>query len=241
MSISQIKKEALSSLKGRWGKIIGITLLYFLITIGISLVESYVPFAGIALIVITVPISFGYIGQMIKFTRGEEVGLCDYFSIGFSNFGKSWSIVGNTLLKLLVYIILYVVTIFGMVFIITFSIVKNDIKMLGIGIALLVLVFIILYVLLLVKSYLYTIVEYIGNDKPELTGKQVVEESARLMKGNRLKFFGLQLSFIGWVLLAVLTLGIGFIWLIPYMEISNVKFYEQLISENSEVAIVEND
>ena len=52
------------------------------------------------------------------------------------------------------------------------------------------------------------------------------------MKGHRFEFFVLQLSFIGWAILAVLTCGIGFIWLEPYMQVTYVKFYESLIYEN---------
>ena len=45
--------------------------------------------------------------------------------------------------------------------------------------------------------------------------------------------FVLQLSFIGWVLLAICSCGIGFLWLSPYMEVTKVKFFENLINENN--------
>jgi uncharacterized membrane protein len=36
------------------------------------------------------------------------------------------------------------------------------------------------------------------------------------------------LSFIGWALLCILSLGIGFLWLIPYVNVSLAKFYQDI-------------
>ena len=44
------------------------------------------------------------------------------------------------------------------------------------------------------------------------------------MEGHRLDFFMLQLSFIGWVILGIFTLGLLFIWLEPYMKTTTTKF-----------------
>ena len=38
----------------------------------------------------------------------------------------------------------------------------------------------------------------------------------------------LDLSFIGWALLATLTAGIGYLWLMPYMTVSRAAFYRSL-------------
>ena len=48
------------------------------------------------------------------------------------------------------------------------------------------------------------------------------------MRGKRLKLFLLELSFIGWAILSVLTLFIGFIFLAPYMQTSYAKFHDNL-------------
>ncbi|MGN1264053.1 MAG: DUF975 family protein, partial [Prevotella sp.] len=55
-----------------------------------------------------------------------------------------------------------------------------------------------------------------------------IEESMKLMSGHKMKLFLLDLSFIGWFILCCLTLGIGFIFLIPYMECAHARFYEDL-------------
>ena len=48
------------------------------------------------------------------------------------------------------------------------------------------------------------------------------------MKGNRWKIILLELSFIGWAILSVFSLGIGYLWLLPYMQVAMVCFYDRL-------------
>ena len=52
------------------------------------------------------------------------------------------------------------------------------------------------------------------------------------MIGNRSKLFCLHLSFIGWAILAVLTFGIGYLWLLPYIQFSMFAFYKKLTGNN---------
>jgi uncharacterized membrane protein len=48
------------------------------------------------------------------------------------------------------------------------------------------------------------------------------------MQGNKWKFFCLGARFFGWILLCVLTMGIGFLWLLPYMSVAFAQFYDDL-------------
>jgi len=77
-----------------------------------------------------------------------------------------------------------------------------------------------------VKSLYYSLAMYILKDNEELTGKEIVEKSAELMKGNRWNYVWLSLTFIGWAILAGLTFGIGMFWLLPYMQVAQIVFYE---------------
>ena len=65
-----------------------------------------------------------------------------------------------------------------------------------------------------------------------MSGKDIVEKSKELMTGNRWKFFCLELSFVGWFILASFTCGIGHLWLIPYILIAEVVFYEALAKKS---------
>lgn len=90
--------------------------------------------------------------------------------------------------------------------------------------------FIALWTLLLVvpgiiKTYSYAMTSYIAAENQELTATECITKSREMMKGHKWDLFVLNLSFIGWGLLAVLTLGILYIWLLPYMEMAMTEFY----------------
>lgn len=91
---------------------------------------------------------------------------------------------------------------------------------------------IVLYIAILVyafsRSLLYVLAYNISYDNPGMSSKECVLKSAELMKGNRGNYILLDLSFIGWVLLAALSLYIGFLWLIPYLQVAMVCFYEKV-------------
>ncbi len=83
----------------------------------------------------------------------------------------------------------------------------------------------------IVKSYSYALVYYIKADHPEYGWRECLDESAKMMNGNRMRLFKLNISFIGWMLLATLACGIGTLWVSPYMQASTAVFYEELKRE----------
>lgn len=99
------------------------------------------------------------------------------------------------------------------------------------GTMLLVAVYIFLWTLLfiipgIIKSLSYAMTVYILKDNPEMKNNEAIELSMKMMNGYKWKFFVLQLSFLGWFLLGILTLCIGYLWLIPYIQTTMVAFYE---------------
>lgn len=85
----------------------------------------------------------------------------------------------------------------------------------------------------LIKGYAYSMSDYIYKDIVDRTGiqptpRECMEESERLMKGHKMALFRLNVSFIGWLILSVMTFGIGLIWLVPYMNMSETLFYENI-------------
>ena len=72
-----------------------------------------------------------------------------------------------------------------------------------------------------------------------MSGKEIVEESERLMRGNRWNYVWLTLTFIGWLILCAFTFYIGAFWLMPYVSVSTVCFYEALAGKDSNEAVVE--
>jgi uncharacterized membrane protein len=85
----------------------------------------------------------------------------------------------------------------------------------------------------IIKTLSYSMAFYILRDNPTMGASDAITASRKMMNGYKGKLFGLYLSFIGWALLCVLTCGIGYLWLIPYIEQATANFYED-IKENGE-------
>lgn len=87
-------------------------------------------------------------------------------------------------------------------------------------------------ILLIVPGFImglaYSMTPYILKDCPELSAHQAIKLSRKMMKGHKWEYFWLQLSFIGWIILGFLTLGIGYLWLMPYMLTTNAAFYQKI-------------
>jgi len=95
--------------------------------------------------------------------------------------------------------------------------------------------FIFLWTLLLVipgimAAFSYSQTYYILMDNPELSPREAIAKSKRMMHGVRWKLFYLHCGFIGWGLLCLLTCGIGLLWLSPYIQTSLANFYESVKS-----------
>ena len=82
-----------------------------------------------------------------------------------------------------------------------------------------------------IKGYSYALTPYLLKDHPELKFNAAIEESMRLMSGNKMRLFLLDLSFIGWFLLGLITFGIAFLWITPYWNTARAAFYEDLMSD----------
>ena len=80
----------------------------------------------------------------------------------------------------------------------------------------------------IIKAFSYAMTPYIIEEYPELSSTEAIHRSRMMMRGHKFDLFWLELSFIGWGFLCLLTAGIGFFWLIPYMETSIAAFYEEV-------------
>lgn len=103
----------------------------------------------------------------------------------------------------------------------------------ALGAYLLMVLFIILWMLLLIipgimAALSYSMTFFILADEKSLGAIEAIDKSKQMMYGYRWKLFCLCLRFFGWALLCILTLGIGFLWLFPYIQISFAKFYDDV-------------
>ena len=80
----------------------------------------------------------------------------------------------------------------------------------------------------IMKAYSYGVALYVFLDNPELSPLEAIKKSKEMMYGHRWELFVLELRFIPWFLLGIITLGIGFIWIVPYFMTAYSEFYIQL-------------
>lgn len=84
----------------------------------------------------------------------------------------------------------------------------------------------------IVKSYSYSMAQYILQDDPTKSWKQCMDESKKMMHGHKGQLFCLDLSFIGWMLLGFLCCCVGVAFVYPYREVARANFYMALKAMN---------
>lgn len=230
---SELRKKARKALEGNWGKAILIGLAYFFFVLILNTLERIffktpslsLSYSVIELLIL-VPLAFGLAFTFLKLKRNEFTTTFDFITEGFSRFSKVWTITLWVIVKMLLPICCFIMAI------ILFSVLLAlQVKLLYV-----VIIAIIAYIACIVyaisRGLLYSMVYYIAYDNPELSGKEVVKKSEELMRGNRGNLFLLELSFIGWIFLGFLTLGIGLIWVVPYLQVTVACFYDELTKSN---------
>ena len=249
-SISELKSEALSSLNEKWGISVGCTLIFFVISIALSLI----PYIGdIASILVSGALSVGLCNFFLLVSKSENVEIDNLF-VAFKSKDLFLSSLVAYLLSLA--IIIPTVIIFGAIWVALFlGDIENlsDVILGGVNfedspysldpnflnehsspifdsgiVTVLLSLFIIVLVPLIIVSLILSQVFFILADKKTYSGLEAIKMSWNLMKDKKTKLFLLQLSFIGWVILSILTLFIGFIFLQPYIYTTLSKFYKEL-------------
>lgn len=245
--ISQLKDEALDALQGNFGKAalatLGIAIINFSISYslkvigGMNLMDyfdaiSNGDFAGIMeatggniyvsllqiliSIFFTVPLTVGIINTFRMLVQSKEFDndiFASFFKIGF---GKHYlhivlvSFVSGLLIGLMLTPVFLILFLFIFIF-------HNGVVTLILALGALV------YAIFI--GLLYSQISYIVLDNPELDIIDTMRRSRNLMDGSKWRFFFLELSFIGWILLGIFTLGIGYLWLVPYIYSTEAAFY----------------
>ena len=80
----------------------------------------------------------------------------------------------------------------------------------------------------IIKTYAYSMSTYILADNPDIDVNEARKRSIQMMKGNKWRLFCLHCSFIGWLILCILTLGILTFWVTPYMQVAVSEFYHDV-------------
>lgn len=211
--IRDLTAAAREGLSGNWGKSIGVMVTYFLLLVGVSLV----PFAGRLLqLIFSAPLVVGMTAYLLATVR-KKLNPFSLLFAGFNCFGTALCT------YLLVSLILMAWMIpFGILAALLFFICHVASPLLW---ALLILIMIAAMIPLQMR---YGLALYVVADDPSVRALQAIRRGIELMKSNYWRLGLLWLRFIGWQILAVLTLGIGFIWLAPYFMAATTAFYDDL-------------
>ena len=249
---AELKRQARQALKGHYGTAIGGYMLYMAIY-GLLLMGFYVAvFAmlvagGFALdqygffkysseegvfiavlilcfllfmvmIVIIYILMPGLIRLHMNICKGEPASAMDIFW-AFRN--KPLKFIGISLILFLIAIGLSIPS-----FVLSFAAAVTDDRTFA---ALFNLVYtLILYGVSIYASLTFSMFYFILVEDPEKGLIQALKESREMMIGNRVRFFVLSLSFLGWICLGMMSFGIGMLWITPYMACTVIYFYLDL-------------
>jgi len=88
--------------------------------------------------------------------------------------------------------------------------------------------FILLIIPGIIAALMFSQVFFIMGEDKEIGAYDALVKSMNMMKGYKWKFFRIALRIIGLAILCIFTLGIGFIWLLPYQNVVYAKFYDDI-------------
>ncbi len=106
-----------------------------------------------------------------------------------------------------------------------------------------VLLTVLAYILLIplyMKVYDYYLVEYILAEDSDMTWREALAKSKKLMRGNRWATFVMNLSFFGWLLLGTCACGIGTLFVLPYIKATDTQLYLELTGQSVIETFYEN-
>lgn len=98
------------------------------------------------------------------------------------------------------------------------------------------MMFVVLWGLLLIvpgiiAAIRYSMGYYLMVENPDMSPMEALRESSELMKGHKMDFLMFAISFIGWVIVSALTVGLGFLLLVPYYQMAKLNFYREITGD----------
>ena len=221
MRAQEIRKEALSKLEGNWIPMSGMCLLT-------AIAIAALNWLSILLVPLLIP---GLCAFTLKLIRGAKPEITDLVST-YKNYLNA--LVAYVLFAVIIAVWTFLIVVPCVFFIhLLFAEIFLEIFISPVltAYALLMTVCSLLLVIpAVIFYYMFSQIFYLLADNPQIGAVEVLKKSAEMMKGYKWKLFCLHLSFIGWYLLGIVTLGIAFIWVGPYIKTANTIFYENLKS-----------
>ena len=273
MVATNIRKEAREALTNKWIKGIAIILLEGLITVVMTGIinafkdESiFRTIFSIIETIVQVPLSIGVIFSFIKLKWNEEVNCYDFIKIAYENFSRAWALYFRVILKMIIPIICIIVAI---ILVTTLFLAGGTAGMVqsagerGLGLLTLgVIIYVVALTYAVMMGLKYALTFFIAYDNKDMSAKEVVEKSEKLMVGHRGDLFLLNLSFLGWealcfvpgiffaimsvfnlgflalVLICRIAAGVGMLFIAVYVQTANICFYDDVLNLNKEAEVI---
>ena len=96
-----------------------------------------------------------------------------------------------------------------------------------------VLIFAVTVLALAILRTRYALAVYLLTDNPKLGAFEAMRMSAAFMQKRKLRLLGLVLSFVGYYILGILSIGIGLLFVFPYFHLTLASFYLEVLSRVS--------
>jgi len=205
---AELKRYAKNQLRGKWGLAVGSTIVVLLIQLAFNIISRFTE-DNIAVFIL-----FTLVSMIISTVM--SIGMCR-FSLNYAYEDKEPELKD------------------------IFSGFPIILKVVGLSI-LLGLIVIVGTILLIIPgiifSFMFSQSYYILADDNSKSIIQCLKESAAMMKGYKFKYFVLSLSFLGWIILGMIPLGIGLLWVVPYMNVTVASFYLKVKNNYCESNVV---
>ncbi len=239
LSSRALKAKARQTLAGKYSTAIGalvltdliyVLMIYFFVPVNLggslSLISTV---CNLIVLFLTVILLAGTNFLYLNFARGDNYRISQIF-YAFSHHPDRVILI--TVALFAVYLLCLLPSILVFVFVLTAHAIG------GLNFASTVVILAVAAVLSLLLIFAialkFSMVFYLYIDHPELNWLQLLNESRRLMRGSQLRYIRLMLSFLGMLLLCVLSLGLALLWVIPYISMTNTYFYLDLSHQQGE-------
>ncbi|WP_138210250.1 DUF975 family protein [Hathewaya histolytica] len=253
-SNKEIKASARKALKGKWGISILVCFLYFCFTASLNIgmsINKYInssntttPSSSSGSLIVSIinlfiagAFSFGICHFFLNILNEKETRVSDLFR-GFKHYGGTF--IANLLVTIYTILWFILFSIPASILIIS-ALVSTGGGLTSLNITSIIIIALVILLVSVIFSIVilrYSMTYFIYADNPEIGGVDAIKESVSMMKGNCLKLFTLMLSFIGWGILACLTV-VGILFLIPYINASLAAFYEELKEDEEDIEVID--
>lgn len=241
---AELKRLAREKLTGRWGLVIGATLLLYLIMFAVLIpfymlffisrggIVQFLAYMAATLIVsiVSMIMQCGISRMQLGFARDQDTGI----SMMFGEFTRRperyilgiLMIIGMELICFLPAIVCWTVS--AMQGLLPAFIIAAALYTAGLIVG-------------LILAFRYALAFLLLVDHPQMGPVEAFRESSRLMNGNKGRLLYIYLSYIGWSLLGMLSCGLGMLWISPYMNQTVVSFYLDVTGEFDRLQKTEPD